>query len=403
MATFKIVQIKEKVDKNGLAPLVLRITVNRKLKRVFLNQKVSPKHWDAEGEKVKRGHPNSTRVNQYLVHKKSEAMNAARDLEIQEGRISPDKVKAAVKGESSISFLEYAEGYLNRLLVADKIGSYDKAKAVVSKVTQYLKSKDLMLDEVTVNWLRGYETYLRVIKKNSTNTIHSNMKVIRAILNQAIDEDLLKYANHPFHKYKLKWEKVEKIFLTEDEINRLDELDLQPGSNLRLHRDMFIFACYVGGIRISDIIRLRHKNFSGTHVRIVAQKTNDAVTVMVPNKGLEIISAYSDKTVTAEEFMFPVLNSDFNILDAMGKFKMISSKTAQINSSLKILADMAGIEKTISTHIARHTFATRALMIGIEVENLAKLMGHKKISQTLEYAKIVNEVLDNDMSKFNDM
>ena len=80
MATFKIVQIKEKIDKNGLAPLVLRITVNRKLKRVFLNQKVSPKHWDAQGEKVKRGHPNSNRVNQYLAHRKSQAMNILHEV-----------------------------------------------------------------------------------------------------------------------------------------------------------------------------------------------------------------------------------------------------------------------------------------------------------------------------------
>jgi site-specific recombinase XerD len=272
------------------------------------------------------------------------------------------------------------------LVAADQIGSHDKAKAVVSKVRQYLDGRTLSLEEVTVNWLRNYETYLRVIKKNVGNTIHSNMKVIRAILNQAIDEDLLKYENNPFHKYKLKWKKVEKVFLTEEEIRRMDELDLREDSNLSLHRDLFIFACYAGGIRISDIMTLRQRNFNGSHVRIVTRKTNEVVTVMVPDKALGIIANYHVSGASVNDFLFPVLSSNFDKLDATGKFKTISSKTAQINASLKVIADMAEIDKNVSTHIARHTFATRALMIGIDVENLAKLMGHKKIAQTLEYA-----------------
>ncbi|MFT4525230.1 MAG: integrase/recombinase XerD, partial [Bacteroidia bacterium] len=226
MATVKIIQRTSKVKKNGEAPLYLRITKDRKSKFVSLRVFVVPKDWDSDTEQVKRSYPNSVRMNRFLAEKRKLALSAVLDLETAESSVSSSKIKQEIVGTGGISFVDYCDAYLLFLKHTAKMGTLDKAKAVVSKLKSYLNGMDLTFSDLTVPFLNQYEYHLLVNLGNSTNTVHSNLKVIRRIINKAINEELFPFEKNPFHRFKLKLEKTKMEFLTEDEVMAIEEIEI---------------------------------------------------------------------------------------------------------------------------------------------------------------------------------
>ena len=165
---------------------------------------------------------------------------------------------------------------------------------------------------------------------------------------------------------------------------------------------MYIFAAYAGGLRISDVLQLKWQNFNGTHVTITTQKTKEQVSIKLPNKALDYIQKYQRADAKPTDYIFPFLKNDIDYSKGASLFNAISSNTAYANKNLKIIAEKAGIEKHISFHTSRHTFATRALRKGMRIEYVSKLLGHTAIKTTQVYAKIVNSELDKAMDIFND-
>lgn len=402
MATFKLVLRKEKIKENGEAPIYLRVTKNRRTKYISLQLNVLPELWDSEKGRVKKGYPNAIRVNRFLAQKEADARGVSVDMESQDSSVTAVELKNVVSGRSSISFLDYCDSYQHSLEYIAKAGTLDKFKAVVSKVRKYLNGKQLLLNEITVFWLRNYETYLRKDLGNTNNTVHSNLKVIRRVLNKAVEEDLLPYEKNPFLKYKLKWEKTTKVFLSEDELKRIEELTLRPNQNvLSVHRDMFVFACYAGGLRVSDLLFLKWKDVSDDRLLLVMEKTSDQLYVPLVGKAKEILSKYRQERYSEQRFVFPLLDENNDFTDKTIWFRTKSSQTAFYNKHLKVLAEMADIDKPVTSHTARHTFATRALNKGMGIEYVSRLMGHTNIKTTQVYAKIVNKDLDRAMEVFN--
>jgi integrase/recombinase XerD len=164
---------------------------------------------------------------------------------------------------------------------------------------------------------------------------------------------------------------------------------------------MFVFAAYAGGLRISDVLQLKWANFSGTHIRTTMHKTKDAVAVKLPGRALEILQLYHLDAAKQSDYIFPFLRAGVDYSDPQTLFKAISSATAYASKNVKIIAKRAGIEKSISFHSSRHTFATRALTKGVSIEHVSKLMGHHSINTTQIYAKIVSAKLDEAMDALN--
>ena len=401
MASVKVLLMKEKINKAGEASVYLRITKDRKPKYISIGLRVKPQDWNEDAGRVKKSHPNMARANAFIANKVAEAEGVALDLQRESKFVSPVQIKNTIMGQSSESFLEYFDKYLTMLEKTGKVSTLTKAKAVYSKLKVFLKTSDLLFDEVTVIFLKQYEAYLRDALGNSVNTIHSNLKIFRKLTNDAIREDLMSSARDPFRKFKLKLEKTTKSYLSEDELEALWTYPLKEGSKLWDHRNMFVFAAYAGGLRISDLLQLKWGNFSGTHIRITMHKTKDVVAVKLPGRALEILQFYRQAGSKPLEYIFPILRSDTDYTDPWALLKALTSATAYASKNVKIVAKRAGIEKPISFHSSRHTFATRALTKGMSIEHVSKLMGHHSISTTQIYAKIVNEKLDEAMDAFN--
>ena len=399
MATVKILLKLNKINSQGEAPLYLRIIKDRKTKFISLGVKLKEKDWNETQSVVRKSHPNSARMNNYIAHKIAEAHGVALEMETNSKYINPKKIKENILGRTSQSFIKYYEKYIDSLKKNGKISTHDKAKAVYSKLCAYLNSKDIAFDELTVTFLKNYEAYLSEELGNSVNTIHSNLKIFRKLINDAINEGIFPSEKNPFLRFKLKLEKTTKEFLTEEEIKKIEELILDDKTMRNHHRNIYVFATYAGGLRISDIFQLKWSQFDGERILVTTQKTKNIVSIKLPQKALDIIELYKPEKTNPNHYIFPFLKNNIDY-SKEHLFNTISSHTAYTNRDLKKIGKLAGIEKSINFHTSRHTFATRALRKGMRIEYVSKLLGHSSIKTTQVYAKIVNEDLDKAMDDF---
>lgn len=400
MATVKILLRESKINSAGEAPLCIRITKNRKSKFIFLNYRIKPEFWDDENKRVRKSHPNAQQLNHYIASKMKEASEAALMMEAADKAILPEKIKEQIMGKAPVSFFKFADKYVEELKANFKVGSHRKTKSVVTKLKKYVGGRELFFEHITVTWLKEYAKYLKSEHENKTNTVSCNFRTIRRIINLAICEDLIEPEKNPFKKMRLVTEKVKKEFLTDEELMLIELAPLEKGSEMDHHRNMFVFSAYAGGLRISDMLNLRWKNFDGVRVLVQTRKTSSIVSIKLPSRALEILAIYQGADVKPEDFIFPVLDNDVDYSDPYRMLYAISKADGEINDNLRAILKIVRLEKKITFHSARHSFAVRALRKGMRIEYVSKLMQHSNILTTQIYAQVVSEELDKAMEVF---
>lgn len=414
MATVTIVYRKDKINKNGMAPIHFRIIKDRKPKYITSGFMVHSSDWDDVKKRIKgRGKDAETNamMNCKITERFGEIQRDVIKSESNKRNISPKALRDAVAGDTkSKLFFPFADTVVERYKVSGQYGTYSRTKTVIQKLKDY--EPDLLFSDITPQFVAKYEAYLKQGainpktnergRSNSINTVHSNMKFIRQIFNEAYRQDIVELSDNPFLKYKMKTEKTQRVFLSEEELEAFRLADTSHSAPLTLHKDMFVFAAYTGGLRISDMLQLQWKHFDGERIDFTIKKTGGQLSIKVPSKGLEILEKYRPEVQDSNAFIFKSL--PYGVLDK-GPQKIdnaISGATAYINKNLKTITEIAKLNKHISFHISRHTWATRALRKGVTIDKVSKLMGHAAIKETQVYAKIVNSELDRAMDAFND-
>ena len=402
MATVSIVYRKDKLNKKGEAPIHFRIIKDRKISYIATGFMVHQDYWDFEKNQIKSKHPNSKRIKSVIANKYSEVQDQVFDYDNKNKSLTSRKIRNEVYGNKPTDFFLFAdnltkESYKN----GGKIATYNKNCYIINKVKEYTTGRYITFHDIDSEFLSKYETHLRGKKyNNKTNTVAKDFRYLRRIFNEAIKKDIIEYKENPFNKYTIKYEKTERIYLDDDEINNIDTFNTTPGTRLELHKDMFIFASYSGGIRISDMLLLKWQHFNGTHLSFTTGKTKSQISIKIPTRGLEILAKYKTLDVQISDFIFPMLDNNINLDNDIEVDKAISKATAYINKNLKIIKNKLEMEKHISFHTSRHTWATSALKKGMRIEYVSKLMTHSNIKTTQIYAKIVNSELDNAMDVF---
>jgi integrase len=401
MASVQTVFRKDKLNAKSEAPIHFRIIKNRKVSYVTSGIMMPESQWDFNKNKVKTTHKNSSRLNSFLSSKYTELQDQVLEFETINKGLSTKELKDKINGKAPADFFVVVQDLLQVYLADKKIGTYDKDRAIINKIKAFHKAKNLYFQEITPQFLTKLERFLQTEYSNSIDTIGNTMKVIRKVVNYAISLDLIEPSVNPFLKYKIKTEKTIRTYLTEDELKLIENLELDKGTRMDLHRDMFVFASYAGGLRVSDVLMLEWHFFDGTYINTNIKKTTSQKSVKLPDAALEIIKKHKELNKSSR-FIFPMFDDNLNIKDLRELDSAISSATAYINKNLKFIAQKAGIEKPLSFHISRHTWATRALRKGISIDKVSQLMGHAQIRETQIYAKIVSEELDKAMDVFND-
>lgn len=402
MSSVSIILRKDKVNKKGEHPIHFRIIKHRKVNYISSGYSTLEENWDEKNKRIKaRGSQTketAARINAQIFLRYSEIQQEVIELENSNRNINSKRIKNKVMGEKPTDFYDFGYSVVQSYFNDNKIGTHSRTKAVLDKLKRF--EPNLTFQDITPKFLADYSTHLKVELKNSTNTIHANLKFIRTVFNKAYQLDLIDYSVNPFHKFKMKTEKTQREYLTEDELIRFSKIE-NLDHKLELVRDMFVFAANTGGLRISDVLQLQWLHFDETHLNFKIKKTGSQFSIKLPNIALEIIEKYKMENSLRTDFIFPVLSNGTYLESLIEQDAAISSATAIINKNLKILAQLANIEKKLSFHISRHTWATRALRKGISIDKVSKLMGHSAIKETQIYAKIVNSELDKAMDVFN--
>lgn len=385
MATVKIV-LRKKQNKDGTYPLTIRITKDRRTSFIHLGQHIKETEWDEQSQRVKKSHPNSARLNNFLLVKLAEANNKALELETASDSVSSRAVKQKVKPTTGTRFFAQAQLYLDNLVKAGKYNIYSADKSRIERFKEFLKNEDISFADITESLLNRFKAHLKATRPINERTAVNHLVTIRSIFSQAIKENAVDRKFYPFGKGKIqiKFPDTLKVGLTAEEVKKLEDVEL-PLASAHHSRNLWLFSFYFAGMRVSDVLRIKWSDIQNDRLFYSMGKNGKGGSLKVPEKALGIISQYTDQKRSADDFIFPELKS---IEDLNNKFlvqRQIAYSLGKIDRLLREdIATAAKIDKKLTMHIARHTFGN---ISGekIPLQMLQKLYRHTSITTTIGY------------------
>ncbi|MEI6683799.1 MAG: site-specific integrase [Bacteroidota bacterium] len=346
MASIKVILRTSKKNGKGECPLYLRLIRHRKANFVSIGLYIQESDWEPITCKVKKSHRNSGRLNAFIAQKVADAEAIVIDNQTKVNTVSSKKLKEKIVGIEPVNFFDYSNRYVDTLLNGHQIATYKRAKAVIQKLKDYNESKPLYLGDITHTYLQDFEQYCITEFENRPNTIHGNLRIIRKIINDAIRDDKMSRDDNPFLKLTLKTETSKRNYLLEEEVKEMEKLNLSATPGYQHTRDMFVFACYAGGVRISDLLVLQWKDIVDGRLVIRMKKTGGTQMVKLPQKALDILAGYRTDESKPDNFVFPYVTCKEDIDTPMKLHNYVGKKTALCNKNLKEIAS-----KVENTHI----------------------------------------------------
>lgn len=385
MATVKVI-LRKKTNSKGENPIAVRITKDRKSSYLYTGQYVSPTFWDERNQRVKKSHPNSSRLNNFIYKKLSEANDKLLELESTDKKTTARSVKKVIKGKNDkTTFFELAETYLNQLEANGKFNRLRSERPRIKHFKAFLKGNDIGFHEITEIKLKQFQAYLTTVRGVSHRTVINYLIVIRTIFNLAIRQGIVEQKLYPFGKGKivLKFPPSMKLGLVKEEIKQLEELDLGDSPKEAHARNIFFISFYFAGMRVSDVLRLKWSDFKDDRLYYQMGKNKKIGSLKIPEKAKAILIQYEADKQSSGDFVFPELKKA-NLESPEDITRKIANNTKTINKYLRRIAAKMELDKPLSSHIARHSFAN---ISGdkIPIQMLQKLYRHSNITTTINY------------------
>jgi integrase/recombinase XerD len=398
MASFNIELSSRPLKQKKEHLLMLRITVDRKHSRVALMYSIKPNQFNKNASDfnyIRSNHPDHKKINAYLYEKISIAKEIVQNLEKEGKPISPGMITAGISKNNTKDFIEYIDQHVASLLAENKIRTSKNYSTIAYNLKRYTKKEILFFHEIDNSFLAKFQASL-LEEGLSQTSIHGYLSKIRALFNRALREGIIDQMSSPFTNFKLKQGRPAKDRLSEEEINKLEHLELRPNSLIDNVRNAFLFSFYNAGIRISDILLMKWLNIRDERLVYTMYKTSKVHSLKLKEKPLVILDKYKGR---GESFIFPFFSDRYDYSVPMFQHNQIGAKTALINKYLKEIAKKAGIKKKITTHTARHSFADIARQKTDNLYNLSKTLGHSSLKVTEAYLssfdeKAVDDTLD---------
>ncbi len=390
MPTFNV-EINSKPKQDGRYTILIRITHNRKHKRIALGKFIPKQYFNKGatfGHWIRQSYPNAKQLNKLIKHRISELDQAFSENQLKEKESSVQSVLNEINNPDQAEFFVYAEKVIKRCRTKGQYRTAEKRTHVLNKIEKFLKKRNLHFSDLTTSFLMDYDAYLHKLG-NKTNTIHTDLKVIKAIINQAISENIIEHSENPFLSYRLKAEKTYKERLTEPEIEKIIGLELEEGTKLWHTRNYFLFSFYCAGVRFGDLAVLKWNNINEGRLHYTMNKTAGTAgaikSIPLNSKAKGILHFYDLKGKKKTQYIFPLLDKSIDEKNIPLLKKQISSKNAQTNKFLKELATLAEIDKKVSFHVSRHSFAEIARKKTNDLYGISKALGHSDLKITQGY------------------
>jgi integrase/recombinase XerD len=392
---FKIlfIQGKNRTNKKNQSPLYCRLTLNGNRKQLSTGINIETEHWDSKNQVILKSHKSAILYNSELDKIKSKVISIYMILRLQENPYSIEDIhdkylgKELKKSEFVVSYYKQYLSKIKKLVGLEiKDNTYNKFVYVGNHLEAFLKWKykkaDYPLQDLSLQFLNDFDYYLKTEKKQEQITINKTIQRLRTPIKQAISEGYLD--RDPFILYKSKTVRKTVIFLTTEELKTLEEAVLQQ-KRLSTIQDLFIFCCYTG-LPYNEMANLEKHNiqlgFDGVNwIQMKREKTQRQISIPILPKAQEIIDKYSN----VSNLVFPSISNQ------------------KFNSYLKEIADVTGIDKRLTHHIARKTFASTVLLFNdVPMEIVSELLGHSNMLITQEsYGKVVQKKVSEAMKNLN--
>ncbi len=372
--------------------IYVRITVNKERADLSIKRDISVCNWDIFRCRAKEIDQNHILLNTYLDDVYAEVLNAHRQLHSERKLITAKAIKLRYLGEDEervtlMHAVTYHNKNVNQALKPGTLKNYFSTEKYLKEfLREKLKTDDIYLIQLNYKFIVNFEEFIRTYKPKkarktcSNNGTMKHMERLMKIINLAVRMEWLE--KDPFRNYKLRFVRSERDYLSERELDLIEETTFHAEGIERV-KDVFLFSCYTG-LSYIDIKEL-HPNqiligIDGNQwIHTKRAKTNEPVKIPLLPRANEILDKYApQKKVTGK--LLPVYSNQ------------------KTNQYLKEIAAACGIHKNITFHVARHTFATTVtLSNGVPIETVSKLLGHTKLSTTQIYARVLQQKVGEDM------
>jgi site-specific recombinase XerD len=386
-----------KANATGLFPIYVRLTVEGKRFEYSTKKFIEPSKWSNELSRMKGNSEEARSINSLLDFTKNQINEIQFELLKDNITLNIEEFKNRLLGTKERErmlipiFKEHNSKIKELLGIEYAPGTLERYETSLKHTSNFLLWKynltDINIDKIDHAFITDYEFYLRTVRKCANNTAVKYIKNFNKIIKLCLANDWLD--KNPFANYKSKVKEVERVYLSESEIQNIINKDFKT-ERLSLVRDIFLFSCFTG-LAYIDV-----KNLTKSHISIGIdgdkwifthrQKTETASKIPVLPVTQMIIDKYADHPQSVnEDKLLPILSNQ------------------KMNVYLKEIAAVCEIEKELTFHIARHTFATTVTLTnGVPIESVSKMLGHKNLRTTQHYAKVLDKKVSEDMKILRD-
>ena len=387
---------KKRIQKNNQLPIYARITVDGRRVELSLQRSIPHELWDQNSQRLKGKGEIQSNINSLIDMIRGKIQSIYNQLLSNGTPITASIIKNTITGietkpnhKTILDAFDYHNLKMAEIVKVGKVMDktlerYKFLKKMVETFIKYqYKTNDKALPEIRLAFVTEFEHYLLTIGELKTNTAHKYIKNLKKVMNMAVGLDWI--PSNPFNQFKCSYTSPEKEILTQDELNTIINKDFGI-DRMNEVRDVFIFCCYTG-FAYADAYQFERnaitKGLDGNlWLCTNRQKTGTKESVPLLPIPLEIVEKYKNHPYCVKYNKLLPINSN-----------------QRYNAYLKELADLCKINKNLTTHIARHTFATTVTLAnGVPIETVSKMLGHTSIKTTQIYAKVVEQKVSDDMN-----
>jgi site-specific recombinase XerD len=375
--------LKPELNREGLNPVYIRAFQKGKKVEIATSVVLPKEDWSETKQRVKRRNRSHEKYNAILEAFEKKALKCILNNFLHEETpitLTQFKDYMLSLGQSGESFTEYMFAYLNENKPRLRLESWWSYKSQVTKLLKF--RKQIAFADITEKFINDYQHYMLDTLGNNENTVSKSLRSLRTFVNIAMRYGYIK--SNPFKYITIKKVDGKRDFLTTDELHKLTQAYFLGEIKTVKEKEIlqyFLFSCYTG-LRYSDLKSLKQSSIEGNSLQIKMHKTGYLVGIPLTQKAIQL------------------LPSD-NKLGSEAVFRVYCNKVT--NRILKQIGKHYSIQKKLTCHVARHTFATVSITLGIPIEVVSKLLGHTNLKTTQVYAKIVDSVKEREMSKWDSL
>jgi site-specific recombinase XerD len=387
---------KAKTNSKGLAPIIFRLKYNKQVAQLSTGYFIKPKDWNKDKSQVRTTDVNYMIINKHLKDLELKSYSIFSNM-FHEGNVNLNSIIAQLKGleEGPVTLLQLVK--ICNVRIKERVGidlqvtTYKKYLITESKINEFIKflgKQDIRLKELKQNFIEDFSFFMKQKYNNEPNTCGKHLKNLKQYLRFAVNMEWL--TKSPFAEFKVSYKVKEKPYLNIDELKLLERKTFVI-NRLQLVRNLFLIQCYTG-LSFIDLSELKCSDVTtgiDGNQWIIKNRVKTDIRSAIPllPKALSLIVEFNPK---------------YKELDSEPLLPLYSLQ--KYNSYLKEVAELSGINKELTSHAGRRTFAsTVALTNGISIESIAQMLGHSSTKITHQYARVSDLKVACEMDKIREL